>query len=553
MARLPQPGGDKGTWGDILNEYLSQSLKGDGTLKDNIVTNSSVAPDAITATEIQDGSILEAQLASAVQTKLNAAAPTWATLSGKPSIVAAGNDMVAARMSINAPELPALRTSDIAAVQSETLPTPQRHGAKGDGIADDTAALQAFFSAGYGAGYLPPGTYRVTAGLIIPTTMKVVNMQGATIRAISAIAGPLLTYGNNTTRLDGGNIHGGILDCNNLAESGLSVPYFKGVILTDITVVNTSGHGYLIGDTAAPSAGVEMKMRGCHVERSSAGTVPSGSIGVWVRACTDSYFESSVAIGADVSWRNDGGANEFIKCHGWGWAQRFPSIIFQDTGNGNGYYACEADTPTQYGWKLDGTATQIIGGQAYYNNNEWAPDNTATAVMMTTASPNHRLIGLNVRANSASHRWARDYDSTTSGGALATATILPGATVNVVASVASIHNFPQLRVTTAPSNSDALSVRGQVGNLYFQVSTASGAPGVFFPNGWLSRWFSDNLATETARLDGSRGSLRLGTYTTSARNALTGLSVGETVYDTTLKKNVTWSGTDWRDGTGTVV
>ena len=33
MARLPQPGGDKGNWGDILNEYLSTSLNGDGSLK----------------------------------------------------------------------------------------------------------------------------------------------------------------------------------------------------------------------------------------------------------------------------------------------------------------------------------------------------------------------------------------------------------------------------------------------------------------------------------------------------------------------------------------
>lgn len=33
MARLPQPGGDQGSWGDILNDYLSQSHNADGTLK----------------------------------------------------------------------------------------------------------------------------------------------------------------------------------------------------------------------------------------------------------------------------------------------------------------------------------------------------------------------------------------------------------------------------------------------------------------------------------------------------------------------------------------
>lgn len=33
MARLPQPGGDTGTWGDILNDFLSVAHNTDGTLK----------------------------------------------------------------------------------------------------------------------------------------------------------------------------------------------------------------------------------------------------------------------------------------------------------------------------------------------------------------------------------------------------------------------------------------------------------------------------------------------------------------------------------------
>ena len=73
MARLPQPGSDSGTWGDILNEYLSQTLKSDGSLKENTVTSDTIAPDTITATEIQDGSITETQLDARVQNKLNTA------------------------------------------------------------------------------------------------------------------------------------------------------------------------------------------------------------------------------------------------------------------------------------------------------------------------------------------------------------------------------------------------------------------------------------------------------------------------------------------------
>lgn len=52
MARLPNPGGDSGTWGTLLNDYLSQVHNTDGTLK--------------------SGSVDESNLAIAVQNKLNA-------------------------------------------------------------------------------------------------------------------------------------------------------------------------------------------------------------------------------------------------------------------------------------------------------------------------------------------------------------------------------------------------------------------------------------------------------------------------------------------------
>lgn len=62
MSRLPIPGGDDDTWGNILNDFLGVSHNADGTLKNNAVTTGSVT----------DGSITEAKLAGAVQTKLNA-------------------------------------------------------------------------------------------------------------------------------------------------------------------------------------------------------------------------------------------------------------------------------------------------------------------------------------------------------------------------------------------------------------------------------------------------------------------------------------------------
>jgi hypothetical protein len=40
MSRLPQPGSDSGTWGDVLNDFLLVSHNADGTLKDAVTETS---------------------------------------------------------------------------------------------------------------------------------------------------------------------------------------------------------------------------------------------------------------------------------------------------------------------------------------------------------------------------------------------------------------------------------------------------------------------------------------------------------------------------------
>jgi hypothetical protein len=43
MARLPIPGGDKGSWGSILNDFLNTAHNSDGTLKNSIVGDGQVS------------------------------------------------------------------------------------------------------------------------------------------------------------------------------------------------------------------------------------------------------------------------------------------------------------------------------------------------------------------------------------------------------------------------------------------------------------------------------------------------------------------------------
>lgn len=101
MARLPIPGGDDGDWGNILNDFLSQSHNPDGSLKDNIVSSNVIAPNAVTTTKIVNGTVTEAQLSGAVQTKLNETSD-WTTLANKPAVIASGSTQEEARDTIGA-------------------------------------------------------------------------------------------------------------------------------------------------------------------------------------------------------------------------------------------------------------------------------------------------------------------------------------------------------------------------------------------------------------------------------------------------------------------
>ncbi|HEX4402822.1 MAG TPA: hypothetical protein VHZ98_15990 [Galbitalea sp.] len=64
MARLPVPGQDKGTWGDILNEYLSQSHDADGSIKPGAIGSSQLQDGTVEASKIPDGEIPLQKLSS---------------------------------------------------------------------------------------------------------------------------------------------------------------------------------------------------------------------------------------------------------------------------------------------------------------------------------------------------------------------------------------------------------------------------------------------------------------------------------------------------------
>ena len=63
MARLPQLGGDEGTWGEVLNEFLLETHNTDGTLKPAVVTSTNLAPNAVSSTALSSNSVTSTELA----------------------------------------------------------------------------------------------------------------------------------------------------------------------------------------------------------------------------------------------------------------------------------------------------------------------------------------------------------------------------------------------------------------------------------------------------------------------------------------------------------
>ena len=82
MARLPEPGGDSGQWGDLLNDYLSIAHNSDGTIKNGAISNASIQNNAITVAKIATtGTPTSGQTLTYDGTDLS-----WTTVSGSGSV-----------------------------------------------------------------------------------------------------------------------------------------------------------------------------------------------------------------------------------------------------------------------------------------------------------------------------------------------------------------------------------------------------------------------------------------------------------------------------------
>lgn len=143
------------TWGNVLIIANSYGAKGDGS------TDSTAAiQQAITA----------AKAAGKSEVYFLPGDYVYTTLTNTDGIVFWGDGVTVS----GSPAIPVVSTAQSADIALSV----KSFGAVGDGVADDTAAIQAAWDAAHASGrllYFPPGTYRITAAIGINTTLTASN------------------------------------------------------------------------------------------------------------------------------------------------------------------------------------------------------------------------------------------------------------------------------------------------------------------------------------------------------------------------------------------
>jgi hypothetical protein len=217
MARLPQPGSDKGIWGSILNAYLLQSHDTQGNLKQDTVGANQLQDGAVTATAIADETITKTLLETSVQDSLDKADTALQDPRGVPAGGSTG-------------EVLAKQSDDDYSTEWITLPT-----SSGDALTyasydirdfvqtgetlytDGSASVATIFqraidavnaavaASGPGQIYVPAGSYRLDTELIWKS--------GVGLRGESRERTILLPQGNNTAIQAAGTTGSPLTDC----------------------------------------------------------------------------------------------------------------------------------------------------------------------------------------------------------------------------------------------------------------------------------------------------------------------------------------------------
>ena len=204
-VRLPTPGGDDGSWGDILNSFLDVSHNSDGTLQSVAVQQAGGVVGPVGSGVTISNSPATGQALVATST----AAASWQTLSGSgaPANLSSDNDVSLASPSTNQVlayngtkwQNATLTESDVSSLTTDLSTLTSNVAAKytkpsgGIPATDLTAGVQSSLTAASSAVQLGGDLGGTTSA---PTVAK---LQGTPVNASTPSSGQVLTYNSTSS------------------------------------------------------------------------------------------------------------------------------------------------------------------------------------------------------------------------------------------------------------------------------------------------------------------------------------------------------------------
>ena len=200
--------------------------------------------------------------------------------------------------------------------------------------------------------YVPAGVWTSTTQITIPRGVSLVIARGGVLRATAAIAGAFITTAS--TAWEGQSIAGGTIDCAEFADDGIIIRTGRYSVLRDVIIDDAKRYGVVLGDTGLSASSFEMKLHNVTVRRRTGLALIADSRGFYIAKCSDSDFDTCVAIGFETGFYNTGGDNRFRSCHAWGFlGNALPKYAFDDVnGAMSHYHNCVADSPTVAGFRF---------------------------------------------------------------------------------------------------------------------------------------------------------------------------------------------------------
>lgn len=264
MARLPQPGSDKGIWGSILNAYLLQSHDSQGNLKQNTVGPDQLQDNAVTATAVADGTITKTLLETTVQASLDKADSALQGSRGLPAGGATGEVLAKQSNTDYSVEWIALPGSSGDALTYASYDIRDFVQAGETLYSDGSASVSTIFqraidavntavaASGPGQIYVPAGRYRLDAEL---TWKSGVGLRGESrertvllpysnktaIRAVGTSGSPLTDCRFSDFTIDGANQTNGTYQTS---IKGFFIQHMLRASWLNVTVKNTWASGF---------------------------------------------------------------------------------------------------------------------------------------------------------------------------------------------------------------------------------------------------------------------------------------------------------------------